>query len=100
MPRAPQAPTHRHPASLAARRALAALGLLVCLLSGTRAGANATDGAWGPVIPWPHIAVSAANLPDGRVRPPFDQPYLQREFHVIDEDGTLVFFGEDIRPRP
>ncbi len=40
-----------------------------------------------------------AGLPDGRVRPPFDQPYQQREFHVIDEDGTLIFFGEDIRPR-
>lgn len=40
-----------------------------------------------------------ADLPKGRVRAPFDQPYLQREFHVIDEDGTLVFFGEDIRPR-
>ena len=39
------------------------------------------------------------DLPEGRVRPPFDQPYLQREFHVIDEDGTLIFFGEDIRPR-
>ncbi len=38
-------------------------------------------------------------LPNGRVRPPFDQPYQQREFHVIDEDGTLIFFGEDIRPR-
>ncbi|WP_037309769.1 bleomycin resistance protein [Ruegeria halocynthiae] len=41
-----------------------------------------------------------SDLPEGRVRPPFDQPYQQREFHVIDEDGTLVFFGEDIRPRP
>ncbi len=40
-----------------------------------------------------------SDLPEGRVRPPFDQPYLQREFHVIDEDGTLIFFGEDIRPR-
>ncbi len=39
------------------------------------------------------------DLPDGRVRPPFDQPYQQREFHVIDEDGTLIFFGDDIRPR-
>ncbi len=38
-------------------------------------------------------------LPNGRLRPPFDQPYQQREFHVIDEDGTLIFFGEDIRPR-
>ena len=24
-------------------------------------------GQWGPVIPWPHIPVSAANLPDGRI---------------------------------
>lgn len=40
-----------------------------------------------------------ADLPEGRVRPPFDQPYQQREFHVIDEDGTLIFFGQDIRPR-
>ncbi len=39
------------------------------------------------------------DLPEGRVRPPFDQPYQQREFHVIDEDGTLVFFGEDISER-
>ncbi len=28
---------------------------------------RAADGSWGPVIPWPHVAVSAANLPDGRV---------------------------------
>ena len=25
------------------------------------------DGAWGPVIQWPHIPVTAANLPDGRI---------------------------------
>ena len=24
-------------------------------------------GSWGPVIDWPHIPVSAANLPDGRI---------------------------------
>ncbi|MEM7610329.1 MAG: galactose oxidase-like domain-containing protein, partial [Pseudomonadota bacterium] len=24
-------------------------------------------GSWGPVLPWPHVAVSAANLPDGRI---------------------------------
>lgn len=40
-----------------------------------------------------------SDLPKGRMRAPFDQPYLQREFHVIDEDGTLIFFGEDISPR-
>lgn len=33
-------------------------------------------------------------LATGRVRAPFDQDYGQREFHVLDEDGTLVFFGE------
>lgn len=36
------------------------------------------------------------DLPEGRVRSPFDQPYGQREFHVLDEDGTLVFFGQPI----
>ena len=29
---------------------------------------NESDyGKWGPVIQWPHIAISAANLPDGRI---------------------------------
>lgn len=37
-----------------------------------------------------------AMLPEDRVRAPFDQPYGQREFHVIDEDGALVFFGMGI----
>lgn len=45
------------------------------------------------------LAPGLSDLPQGRVRAPFNQPYLQREFHVIDEDGTLIFFGEDIRPR-
>ncbi len=36
------------------------------------------------------------NLPEGRVRPPFDQPYGQREFHIKDEDGFLIYFGETI----
>ena len=35
-------------------------------------------------------------LPKGRVRAPFDQPYGQREFHVIDEDSLLIFFGEPL----
>jgi len=33
-------------------------------------------------------------LPKGRVRPPFDQPYGVREFHVKDPDGCLLFFAE------
>ena len=35
-------------------------------------------------------------LPAGRVRAPFDQSYGQREFHIINEDCTLVFFGEPV----
>ena len=34
-------------------------------------------------------------LPDDRVRAPFDQPYGMREFHVKDPDGCLLLFGED-----
>lgn len=37
-----------------------------------------------------------AGLPKGRVRPPFDTAYGQREFHVIDEDVTLLSFGQPI----
>ena len=35
-------------------------------------------------------------LAKNRVRAPFDQEYGQREFHVADEDCTLVLFGEAI----
>ena len=42
------------------------------------------------------MAPRLADLPQGRVRAPFNQDYGQREFHVIDEDCTLVFFGEAI----
>lgn len=31
------------------------------------AGSSHTHGEWGPVIPWPHVPVSASNLPDGRI---------------------------------
>lgn len=37
-----------------------------------------------------------STLPEGRVRGPFNQDYGQREFHVLDEDCTLVFFGQAI----
>ncbi len=33
-------------------------------------------------------------LDPARVRAPFDKDYGQREFHVADEDCTLVFFGQ------
>ena len=42
------------------------------------------------------LAPRLGELPRGRVRAPFDQPYGQREFHVIDQDCTLIFFGETI----
>jgi len=35
-------------------------------------------------------------LPQERVKAPFDQDYGQREFHVTDEDCTLIFFGQAI----
>lgn len=35
-----------------------------------------------------------ARLPAGRMRPPFDQPYGVREFHVKDPDGCLLIFSE------
>jgi len=35
-------------------------------------------------------------LPAGQVRAPFNQAYGQREFHVIDLDSLLIFFGESI----
>jgi DNA-binding beta-propeller fold protein YncE len=37
------------------------------MLSPAAARADATLGEWGPVLSWPLIAVSMANLPDGRV---------------------------------
>lgn len=36
-------------------------------------------------------------LPQGRVKKPFQQPYGQREFHVIDEDALLIMFGEPVK---
>ena len=43
------------------------------------------------------LAPALATLPKGRVRAPFAQDYGQREFHVSDQDCTLVFFGAPIR---
>jgi len=37
-----------------------------------------------------------SKLPVGRVRAPFNQDYGQREFHVSDENCTLIFFGEAV----
>lgn len=37
-------------------------------------------------------------LSDHRVRAPLNQDYGQREFHVLDPDGNLVFFGEAAAP--
>ena len=50
---------------------LAAVGLFAAAFFSAVAFAGPEDpeegGQWGSVIQWPHIAVSAANLPDGRV---------------------------------
>ncbi len=42
------------------------------------------------------LADKLSSLAEGRVRAPFDQPYGMREFHVKDEDGCLLFFGENL----
>ncbi len=55
------------PSSVKLSKALvAALGGFFLLVT-SPVNANSTIGEWGPVIPWPHIAVSMANLPDGRI---------------------------------
>ena len=30
-------------------------------------GASSDNGAWGPILPWPHVPVSAASLPNGKI---------------------------------
>lgn len=42
---------------------------------------------------WAEVAPKLADLPEERVRAPFNQFYDQREFHVIDEGACLLFFG-------
>jgi len=36
-------------------------------------------------------------LPAGRYKPLFEQAYGMKEFHVIDLDNLLLFFGEPIK---
>lgn len=38
-------------------------------------------------------------LDSDRVKAPFNQDYGQREFHVFDEDCTLVYFGQAIKAK-
>ncbi|MEM1315945.1 MAG: VOC family protein [Pseudomonadota bacterium] len=45
---------------------------------------------------WAELEPRLAALPEGRVRPPFNQDYGMREFHVKDDDGALIFFGEEV----
>ena len=42
---------------------------------------------------WAGMAAFVRRLPQARWRAPFDQPYGQRECHVIDPGGTLLLFG-------
>jgi len=44
---------------------------------------------------WAELRGALLALPEGRVRAPFRQDYGMREFHVKDDDGALIFFGED-----
>jgi hypothetical protein len=43
---------------------------------------------------WAELSPRLADLPEGRLRAPFRQPYGMRELHVKDPDGFLLFFGE------
>ncbi|MFN0265008.1 bleomycin resistance protein [Tepidamorphus sp. 3E244] len=45
---------------------------------------------------WKELGKRLSRLPKGRVRPPFEQEYGMREFHVKDPDGMLMFFGEPV----
>ena len=49
---------------------------------------------------WAEMGPALSRLPEGRVRPPFTQPYGMREFHVKDPDGFLIFFAENAADRP
>ena len=42
------------------------------------------------------LEANLKQLPEGRYRPLFSQPYGMKEFHVIDLDNLLIFFGEKI----
>jgi DNA-binding beta-propeller fold protein YncE len=66
-----------HPGSAVLRGIVGALCLLVWLASPAPAQVVPPDpppsfapqvgGSWGPVLVWPHVPVSIANLPDGRI---------------------------------
>ena len=50
------------------RAAVGAAGAVFIAAAASAAPSDPWEGGqWGPVIDWPHIAVSAANLPDGRI---------------------------------
>lgn len=44
---------------------------------------------------WDELSPALGDLPDWRVRVPFDRPYGAREFHLKDPDGFLLFFAEE-----
>lgn len=46
---------------------------------------------------WADLAPRLSDLPSARLRPPFEQSYGMREFHVKDPDGFLLFFGEPLQ---
>ena len=43
---------------------------------------------------WAELSPRLDALPAGSVRPPFEQTYGMREFHVKDPDGFLILFGQ------
>ena len=47
---------------------------------------------------WAEWAPRLADLPEGRIRAPFEQSYGTREFHLKDPDGFLMLFTQIERP--
>jgi len=60
------------------------------------APSNATEGQWGPVLNWPLVSVSMANLPDGRILSYSGSerrtwPTTERTFSVVWDPSTGNF---------
>jgi hypothetical protein len=75
----------RDSVSLKLQKAGANVGQLACYID-----VEGIDRLYG------ELEAKLDTLPKGRVRPPFNQEYGMREFHVIDLDNLLIFFGEPI----
>jgi YVTN family beta-propeller protein len=63
-------PSAQGPSAVAFGRTVVGLVLAAWIAAAAESSAQLpadVGGSWGPVLPWPHVAVSMANLPDGRI---------------------------------